>query len=137
MRRRFAAVAVALALAMAPLGASGQSPGSVATENGADYSANAGKDHVAFTGSAPTPSSCGGGSPSLDATASDGGGTITEGSSASGCTLTFAHAYNTAPHCTVSSPTGSALTSYTATASALTIVNGSASGDKFTYVCVQ
>ena len=81
-------------------------------------------------------SSCGT-SPSINATATDTKGTITEGTTATGCTLTFQTAYNTAPDCVVSSPSGVTPTSYTTSTTALTIVNASATGDKFTYLCIQ
>jgi len=93
--------------------------------------------HLAFTGAAPTLSSCGSGSPALDATASDNAGTITEGTTATGCTATFAVAFATPPHCIVSSPSGSAFASYSTSTTALTIVNASATGDRFTYHCTQ
>jgi hypothetical protein len=76
-------------------------------------------------------------SPSISATAGDAHGTITEGTTATGCVMTFATAYATAPDCVLSSPSGNAFTSYSASTTALTIVNASASGDKFTYVCEQ
>ena len=81
-------------------------------------------------------SSCGT-TPAINATATDTKGTITEGTTATGCVLTFAAAYVTAPDCTVTSPTGSLLTSYSVSTTALTIVNASATGDKFTYMCIQ
>jgi hypothetical protein len=101
-------------------------------------SAGGGNDdgHLGFLGAKPTLGGCGT-SPSLDATATDGSGTVTEGTTATGCTLTFAVAYATAPHCIISSPSGSAFTSYSTSTTALTIVNASASGNKYSYVCVQ
>ena len=44
---------------------------------------------------------------------------------------------HTAPDCTVTSPTGSTLTSYTVTTTTLTLVNVSATGNKYTYHCIQ
>jgi hypothetical protein len=81
-------------------------------------------------------SGCGTG-PSISTTATDTKGTITQGATATGCTLTFASAYITAPDCVVSSPNGAALTGYTPSTTALVITNASATGDKFSYVCVQ
>jgi hypothetical protein len=81
-------------------------------------------------------SSCGT-SPSISATATDIKGTITEGTTATGCTLTFLVAYASAPDCVISSPTGNTPTSYSTSTTALTIVNASATGDKFTYHCIQ
>jgi len=94
-------------------------------------------DHIANTGSAPTLSSCGSGSPALDATASDTGGTVTEGTTATGCTVTFSGtpAYTTAPHCTVSGSV--AYTMAPATTAGFTVANASFSGDTFSYHCEQ
>ena len=85
---------------------------------------------------APVVSACGT-SPSLSSTASDTHGTVTEGTTSTGCVVTFNKSYATAPDCVVTSPTGSALTSYSVTTTALTLVNASASGNKYTYMCVQ
>lgn len=74
---------------------------------------------------------------SLDAHASDVAGTETEGSSSTGFTLTFGHSWSTTPHCVVSSPNGATFTSYSASTTALTISNASASGNQYSYVCVQ
>jgi len=74
---------------------------------------------------------------SLDATASDAAGTLTEGTSQTGFVLTFEVAFATAPHCVVSSPTGHAFTSYTATTTTLTVANGVQTGSKYSYVCLQ
>lgn len=92
--------------------------------------------HLSAAGTAPALTACGT-SPTIDATASDTAGTITEGATATGCTATFHATYATAPHCVVGSPSGSALTSYSTSTTALTLVNASATGDKFTYVCMQ
>lgn len=101
-------------------------------------SAGGGADdgHIGVLGQAPTLSGCGT-SPSISATASDVHGTITEGATATGCTITFAAAFQTAPDCVLSSPSGSAITGYSATTTALTITNASASGNKYSYVCLQ
>ena len=93
--------------------------------------------HLGFLGTAPALTSCGGGSPAMDATANDASGVITEGSSATGCVATFAIAYQTAPHCIVSSPSGNAFTSYTTSTTALTLVNASLSSAKYAYICTQ
>ena len=83
----------------------------------------------------PVLSGCGT-SPLLDGRASDTAGTITEGTTATGCTLTFNVAFlGEGPNCVVSSPSGSPLTSYTTTLTTLVIVNSSSSGEKFNYLC--
>jgi hypothetical protein len=95
--------------------------------------------HIASTSTNVTSSALSGcgTTPAINATATDSKGTITEGTTATGCTLTFLQAYATAPDCVISSPTGNTPTSYTTSTTALTIVNASATGDKFTYQCIQ
>lgn len=73
----------------------------------------------------------------LNATAADAKGTLTEGTAQTGYVLTFNKAFATVPDCVLSSPTGHAFTSYTATTTTLTVVNASQTGSKFTHVCVQ
>ncbi len=92
--------------------------------------------HLVGNGPKPILSACGRGA-TLTSTASDIHGSIIEGSTATGCTLIFATAFATAPDCVVSSPTGSALTSYSTSPTALKLVNASATGDKFSYICAQ
>jgi hypothetical protein len=75
--------------------------------------------HLVGTGTTPILSGCGT-SPVLSATAGDLHGTITEGSTAAGCTLTFHVPFSTPPDCTVSSPTASSLAGYSVTTAALT-----------------
>ena len=95
-------------------------------------------NHIAFVNTTqPALTSCGGGSPALDATGSDVAGTITEGSSATGCVLTFNKAFATAPHCTVSSSTGLASLTWTISTTLLTISNSSTSSGKVSYICTQ
>lgn len=92
--------------------------------------------HWGFSGTSPALTACGT-TPSLDGTATDGTGVITEGTTATGCVLTFAASYLSTPHCVISSPNAATFTSYTVSTTALTIVNGSASGNKYTYICAQ
>lgn len=83
----------------------------------------------------PVLSACGGGTPTLNTGATDASGTITEGTTATGCVMTFASSKPVAPTCQVTSPNGTAYTSVAASTTALTIVNGSASGNVYTYRC--
>lgn len=87
---------------------------------------------------APALSACGG-SPGLDATASDTAGLATEGTTATGCVITFATAYATTPHCSVSNWAGNAqpVTLSACSTAALTVTNSSGSGNKFTYQVIQ
>jgi hypothetical protein len=83
----------------------------------------------------PTLSGCGT-SPSLDSRGSDMAGNITEGSSATGCTLTFNVPFKlSAPHCMISSPNGAPFTGYTTSQTQLAITNASASGNIYSYIC--
>lgn len=105
--------------------------------NGDSHQVVATAGHVDFIPStAPTLSGCGT-TPSLDANATDTAGTITEGTSATGCTLTFNKTFTNggAPHCVISSPNGAPFTGYSTTASTLAITNSSATGNKYTYIC--
>lgn len=77
------------------------------------------------------------GTATLDTNASDVWGTVTEGTSQTGFTLTFAVAWNTAPHCTVTSPTGNTYTSYTPSTTTLVVANASQTSSKYTYMCGQ
>lgn len=93
--------------------------------------------HLGFINSAPTLSACGTGSPALDATASDTAGTVTEGTAATGCTVTFAVAYASPPHCVVQGSDATVTVPTPATDSALTYAHAVASADTFTYECFQ
>jgi hypothetical protein len=81
-----------------------------------------------------TLSACGKG-PSLAAGSSALRGTITEGAGAGGCTMTFPAAFPRTPVCTVSSPTGSPLGGYAATARTLTIRNPGGDGNQYAFMC--
>lgn len=125
-------------------GAGGSGPGLIGigtTAPNATLTIGAAKSNDGHIGvlknTAPALSSCGGGSPAVDSTASDVAGTVTEGTTATGCTVTFFKSYQTAPHCIVTSPGGFALTSYSTSTTALTLVNASASGNTYTYMCMQ
>ena len=90
------------------------------------------------TGDLPSLGSCGGGSPSISATATNHHGTVTEGTTATGCIISFAAfpPFSVAPDCVVSYSTAQpAAHGYTISTSALTITNTSASNDIFTYIC--
>lgn len=92
--------------------------------------------HVAFGGSAPTLSSCGGGSPALNAAANDNAGIITTGTTATSCTLTFKTAYSAAPACVFWDETAAVnLTSATKSASAVVLTLAANSGNLIDYIC--
>ena len=89
----------------------------------------------------PTLASCGTSPSFLNSEATDASGTIVEGSTASGCTLTFrtswSQVYNgQLPHCVLSSRSGLAFT-YTVSATQIVVTNvGSLSSTDIDYVCL-
>jgi hypothetical protein len=87
-----------------------------------------------FTAANPTLSSCGT-SPSVDSASSNSSGTVTVGSVATSCTATFATAYSTYNHCSVTSQSTIASFTYTYTTSTITVTGTSLGGDKFDYSC--
>lgn len=91
------------------------------------------KGHLGYTGTAPSITSCGT-SPSV-ATGTDNAGQVTEGATATGCTITFAMAYAATPFCTVGSQTQVLAFAYTLSTTAITVTNTSTSGDKINWVC--
>lgn len=91
---------------------------------------------VGTDGPVPTLSGCGT-SPSITSGSTDTAGEITEGTIATGCTLTFASAYTAAPFCVVTAQSGLSF-SYTVSTSAITMVNiGALSGTKINYHCIS
>ena len=84
---------------------------------------------------APALTSCGTGSPTI--VGSDTAGTITMGTSATGCIATFNVSYTSAPHCTVTWRATPLLSqSYVVAAATITLTQTSASGNLVDYVCV-
>ena len=82
---------------------------------------------------APALTACGTG-PAV--TGTDAAGTVTVGSAATGCTITFAAAYASAPHCSVSSRAGAAF-SYNVSANAITITSiGALSSTAVDFTCI-
>ncbi len=91
--------------------------------------------HIVTGGSAPAPTSCGM-TPAI--AGSDSAGEITMGTgSPTGCIVTFAFAYVSAPFCTVTwQDTPLASQSYTISNTAITLVQTATSSNKVNYVCV-
>lgn len=89
---------------------------------------------VHLGGGTPVLSSCGTG-PTLDANSTDQAGTVTVGSSASTCTLTFFVPKLTKPHCVLGSQTGTLAISWTETTTAIVFTNATLGGDKVDYIC--
>ena len=79
-------------------------------------------------------SSCGG-SPSIDVFATDFGGQITEGTSASGCNVNWKTNRTVWPNCTVSSPSGGPTPTWSTNAVGLAFAHSTGSGYKYNYVC--
>lgn len=89
--------------------------------------------HIAYGGSAPVVSACGG-TVAGDANATDSSGTVAPGTAAS-CTITFGKAYTTYNHCRVTSQTTLATFAYSYTLSAITVTATALAGSKLDYQC--
>jgi len=84
---------------------------------------------------APVPTSCGGGSPTV--VGNDMAGTITMGTTATGCVVTFSSAKSSAPHCVVTwIATPLASQSYATSTTAITLTQTSTSSNVAKYVCI-
>ena len=89
--------------------------------------------HIRDTGATPALSSCGT-SPSISGTDIAGG--VTMGTATpTGCTITFATTYASAPYCLVTWQSNLASMQYTVTASAITLVQTGTSSNKVNYIC--
>ena len=91
--------------------------------------------HLGSVGSEPSLSGCGT-SPSLASNSTDMIGYFEEGTGATGCTVTFAHTWTTAPFCIVGNLSNVTALTYGATTTALTLSNTVASDYLFVYHCV-
>lgn len=89
--------------------------------------------HLRNVGSAPTPTSCGT-SPALSGT--DIAGTVTMGTgSPTGCIITFATAYVSAPDCVVTWQTNLSSMIYVIAAATITLTQTGTSSNKVNYDC--
>lgn len=91
--------------------------------------------HVSYGGGKPAVSVCGTGSPGIDANATDSSGTVTIGTVATTCTITFSKAYTTYNHCSVTSQTTISGLAYSYTLSAITVSASVLGGDLIDYRC--
>lgn len=93
--------------------------------------------HISSQGAIPTITGCTGSGFATSTYCNDNACTITPGSAATGCTITFAQKATNVPTCTVSEQTGSItnILSYTTTATALT-VSQTALTSKIDYHCI-
>ncbi len=84
----------------------------------------------------PALTSCGTGSPSI--VGSDFAFRVTQGTSATGCVATFSTAFNVAPTCVAVNETAPATSTpaYTVSATAITLVTASTSGEIWNVICV-
>lgn len=84
----------------------------------------------------PVLTSCGTGSPAV--TGTDNAFTVTQGTTTTGCIATFAQAFTAAPVCVAVNETapGTATPAYTVTATAITLVTASTSGEIWQIICV-
>jgi hypothetical protein len=93
-------------------------------------------NHIAVGTTAPALTSCGSGSPAI--IGDDKAGQVTMGTSATGCVITFATAYVSAPFCVVDwIATPLASQSYAVTNTAITLTQTSTSGNKAIYFCLS
>jgi hypothetical protein len=92
--------------------------------------------HVGGFGTSPTLSACGSPNGSVSTGASDLNGTVTEGTTNTGCNINFNTAYTNAPDCILSPLSSSYITSYSTTTTSLIVVNNTNTGFKFTYHCM-
>ena len=90
--------------------------------------------HLGDNGSAPTPSTCGTG-PTLSTGANDLHGSITTGTGATACTLTFNVARTNTPDCIVAGYGGGSTPVITAESTSLLTWTAAAS-TKYTYICM-
>jgi hypothetical protein len=90
--------------------------------------------HLLSIGAVPAVTSCGT-SPSITSASTDAAGTVTEGGSAAGCTITFAVPFAATPSCVVSAASGLAF-SYSKSTTAVVITNiGALAGTQIDYRC--
>ena len=90
----------------------------------------------ASNGGSPVLSGCGTGA-IFSVTSNGVHGTVTEGTSANGCTLTFPGSFANPPDCVISFQTQfPAVLTYSTTTTSLIVVNTSGSSQKFSYVCM-
>jgi hypothetical protein len=90
--------------------------------------------HLLSIGAVPAVTSCGT-SPSITSASTDAAGTLTEGASATGCTVTFAATFAATPSCVVTAASGLAF-SYSKSTTAVVITNiGALSGTQLDYRC--
>ncbi len=97
-------------------------PGDINHENG----------HTNFVDTAPAVASDSG-TPTLDATASDTAGTVTEGTGTSSTTITFHKAFAAAPHVGIFNQNGIVGLTYTVSTTAIVVSHTVGSGGVFTY----
>lgn len=103
--------------------ASGNMSTSTGTYTGFNYKVDGTTGHIQYGGTAPTGSVCGS-SFSVESHSTDASGTITVGTSSSNaCTVTFANAYGTYAHCTVTNQSSVAGFAYVVTLSKITLAS--------------
>lgn len=88
--------------------------------------------HIIASSTNPVLSSCGT-NPTL--AGDDTHGTVTSGTLATACTLTFQVAYSAAPACVVTSESATSTFAYARTATAITVTDVSLTADKWDYIC--
>jgi hypothetical protein len=89
--------------------------------------------HILATGTAPTISACGTGTPTISG--GDNFGTVVAGTVATSCVVNFGATWGAAPRCAVSSGTAIASLTVSATTTQLTITGTALGGDTINWVC--
>ena len=94
---------------------------------------------ILTSGTTPTVTTCGGGSPTIAAGSTDTAGKVTEGTGSISCTVTFASVKANAPFCTASYGSGAGGTLAVSTSTTgVSIQTGSAvASQTWFYICVQ
>jgi hypothetical protein len=99
-----------------------------------NYGFSANGQHLLGVGPTPLLTGCGSGTPSVNGT--DVHGTITVGTSTTGCTLTFNQTWGAAPDCTVTWQSNMVTMTYAVIATALSLTQTSQSSNLVSYYCM-
>jgi hypothetical protein len=110
---------------------------SISTNTGLILAVPTGTDHLIHTrGLVPTVSSCGTGTPTISTGSSDVRGSVTTGTAATSCTITFQTAWIVAPFCVVSANSAVAIGSGVPSTTAFTTTMAALSGGVITWICL-
>ena len=103
-------------------------------QNGGSQVASIGPTgHILASGTAPTISACGTGTPTISG--GDNFGKVVAGTVATSCVINFGSTWGTAPSCNAASGTAIASLTVSATTTQLTIAGTALGGDTITWIC--